>query len=45
MTNNKPPATPEEIKAALAEMLRNAAKAHPAPANAPKPAEPPKQGK
>ena len=44
MTNNKTPPTPEEVKAALAEMLRNAAKAQPAPPNAPRPAEPPKQG-
>ena len=44
MTNNKPPASSEEVKAALAEMLRNAAKAQPAPAKAPQPAEPAKQG-
>ena len=45
MTNNKTPPTPEEVKAALAEMLRNAANAQPAPAKGPQPAEPPKQGK
>lgn len=48
MTHKTPapnPPSPEEVKSALQDILRNAAKSQPTPANAEKPEVPTKEGK